>query len=147
MIVKNWVGNEKGVVLIVALLLLLVLTIIGISSVSTTSFESIISGNERLASTAFYASEAGIQVGLNQIPDTTAISKSNLGADTSYRGGGISGGGGVNFVGWAQSVGHDQTWSFKRYQVNATGESLGASKEIEIQVRFGPMPSGTAYNN
>ena len=147
---KNWVGNEKGVVLIVALLLLLVLTIIGINSISTTSFESIISGNERLASTAFYASEAGIQVGLNQIPDTTAISKIGIGPTdmyTSYRGGGLNGGGGVNFVGWAQSVGHDQTWSFKRYQVNATGESLNASREIEIQVRFGPLPSGTVYNN
>jgi len=144
---KNRVGNERGVVLIVALLLLLVLTIIGISSISTTSFENVISGNERLASTAFYASEAGIQVGLNQIPDTTAISKSNIGEDTSYRGGGLTGGGGVQFVGWAQSVGHDQTWAFKRYQVNATGESLNASREIEIQVRFGPLPSGTAYNN
>jgi Tfp pilus assembly protein PilX len=142
---KNRVGNERGVVLIVALMLLLVLTIIGISSISTTSFDNIISGNERLSSTAFYASEAGIQVGLNQIPDTTAISKSTIGADTSYRGGGDSGG--VKFVGWAQNVGNDTNWSFKRFQVNATGESLGASKEIEVQARYGPFPSGTGYNN
>ena len=145
---KNLVENEKGVVLIIALMLLLALTIIGISSISTTSFESIISGNEMLANTAFYSAEAGIQMGLNQIPDTTAISKSKIGQDSYYRGGGlISGGGGVAFVGWAQSVGHDQTWSFKRYQVNATGEALNATREIEVQVRFGPMPSGTAYNN
>ena len=144
---KNRVGNEKGVVLIVALMLLLALTIIGISSISTTSFENIISGNEMLANTAFYSAEAGVQMGLNQIPDTTAISKNKIGQDSYYRGGGLSGGGGVAFVGWAQSVGHDQTWSFKRYQVNATGEALNASREIEVQVRFGPMPSGTAYNN
>jgi hypothetical protein len=144
---KNRVGNEKGVVLIVALLLLLALTIIGISSISTSSFENIISGNEMLANTAFYSAEAGIQMGLNQIPDTTAISKKKIGQDSYYRGGGLGGGGGVAFVGWAQSVGHDQTWSFKRYQLNATGESLNASREIEVQARFGPMPSGTAYNN
>ena len=146
---KNRVGNERGVVLIIALMLLLVLTLIGISSISTTSFDNIISGNERLSSTAFYASEAGIQVGLNQIPDTTPIAKKDIGPDTStsYRGGGLNGGGGVKFVGWAQNVGHDQTWSFKRFQVNATGESLGASKEIEVQARYGPFPSGTGYNN
>lgn len=144
---KNRVGNEKGVVLIVALLLLLVLTIIGISSISTTSFDNIISGNERLANTAFYSAEAGIQVGLNQIPDTTVISKIYFDADTFYRGGGLDGGGGVKFVGWAQNVGHDQNWSFKRFQVNSTGESFRASKEIEVQARYGPFPSGTGYNN
>ena len=146
---KNRLGNEKGVVLIIALLLLLVLTVIGISSISTTSFENIISGNERLSSAAFYASEAGIQVGLNQIPDTTAIEKKEIypGSDTSYRGGGLNGGGGVKFMGWAQNVGNDTGWSFKRFQVNATGESLGALKEIEIQARYGPFPSGTGYNN
>jgi len=54
--------------MIVALMLLLVLTIVGISSISTTTFESIITGNERLANTAFYSAEAGIHVGMNQIP-------------------------------------------------------------------------------
>ncbi len=65
---KTRMGNERGIVLIVALMLLLVLTILGIGSISTTSFESIISGNERLANIAFYSAEAGIQVGLNQVP-------------------------------------------------------------------------------
>ncbi len=60
---KIRLGSERGIVLIVALMLLLVLTIIGINSISTTSFESIISGNERLANMAFYSAEAGIQSG------------------------------------------------------------------------------------
>jgi Tfp pilus assembly protein PilX len=140
---KNRVGNERGLILIVALMLLLVLTIIGISSISTTSFETIISGNERLSNTAFYSAEAGIQVGLNQIPQTTAISKAKIGptiSDTYYSAT-------VGQVGLAHSVGNDQTWSFKRYQVNATGESTGANREIEIQARYGPFPTGTGYNN
>ena len=137
---KNRVGNERGIVLIVALLLLLALTIIGINSISTTSFENIISGNERLAHTAFYSAEAGIQVGLNQVPETTAISRTNIGADTYYTGA-------VAYIGLGPAVGHDQTWSYRRYQVNATGESMGANRQIEVQTRYGPLPYGTGYNN
>ena len=132
--------NENGVALIIALIMLLILTLIGISSINTTTFETKISGNQRMGTDAFYASEAGVQVGLNQIPEITPISKSKIGTDTYYSGT-------VSFVGWAQNVGHDQTWSFKRFQVNGTGESLGASKQIEVQARFGPFPSGTGYNN
>jgi Tfp pilus assembly protein PilX len=140
---KNRVGNERGLILIVALMLLLVLTIIGISSISTTSFETIISGNERLANTAFYSAEAGIQVGLNKIPEVTSISKTKIGpstSDTYYTST-------VTNVGLAHSIGNDQTWSYKRYQVNATGESTGANRVIEVQARFGPFPTGTGYNN
>ena len=140
---KKAVGNEKGIVLIVALMLLLALTIIGINSITTTSFENIISGNERLANTAFYSAEAGIQVGLNQIPEITPISRTRIGpltSDTYYLGT-------VTNAGLAHSVGNDQTWSYRRYQVNATGESTSANREIEIQARYGPFPTGTDYNN
>jgi len=133
-------GNERGIVMIVALMLLLALTIIGISSISTTSFESIISGNERLANVAFYAAEAGIQRGVNQVPNTTPISKTEIGPDTYYAGT-------VAYVGLAASPGTDQTWSYKRYQVNASGESMGGNRQIETQTRMGPFPSGTGYNN
>ena len=136
-------GNERGIVMIVALMLLLALTIIGISSISTTSFESIISGNERLANIAFYSAEAGIQLGLNQIPETAPIPKTYIGPSTSDTYYSAT----VGQVGLAHTVGNDQTWSYKRYQVNATGESTGANREIEIQARYGPFPSGTGYNN
>lgn len=137
---KYAAGDENGIVLIIALLLLLALTLIGLNSVSTSSFDNIISGNQRLANAAFYASEAGIQVGLNQIPQTTGISRSMIGEDTYYSGQ-------VTFRGYASGSGHDQTWLFKRYQVDATGDSFGASRRIEVQVRFGPVPAGTGYNN
>jgi Tfp pilus assembly protein PilX len=137
---KKTVGNERGIVLILALMMLLVLTIIGISSISMTSFESIISGNERLANTAFYSAEAGIHVGLNQVPDTTPIAKTQIGPDTYYAGT-------VAYVGLGQSSGDDSTWTYKRYQVNASGESMGGNRQVEIQTRLGPFPTGTGYNN
>jgi Tfp pilus assembly protein PilX len=135
---KNRVRDEKGIILIVALLLLLALTIIGISSINTTSFESVISGNERLSNAAFYASEAGVQLGMNQVPETTPVSKTTIGADSSYE---VT----VSSAGLGQTIGDDQNWVTKRYRVNSTGNSLGASKEIEVMVRFGPIPRGTEY--
>jgi len=38
-------------------------------------------------------------------------------------------------------------WEFRRFQINATGQSFGAAKEIEVQVSMGPYPAGTQYNN
>ena len=75
--------DEKGVALIIALLMLLILTFIGISSISTTTFETNISGNERVGTVAFYASEAIYQFALNQLPDTTPILRTEIG-ENSY---------------------------------------------------------------
>jgi Tfp pilus assembly protein PilX len=137
---KNRFGNEKGIILVAALLFLLVLTLIGISSISTSSFEHIISGNERLASTAFYAAEAGIQLGLNQLPSAAAIPKRSVDKSSSFQGT-------TSYVGAAHVAAYDQTWSFRRYQINSEGESGGAARQIEVQARVGPFPSGTSYND
>ncbi len=83
---ESMLRNEKGIVLVVALLLLLALTLIGIASISTTNFEGLISGNERVANAAFFASEAGIQVALSRLPESAPISKSLIGSDTYYSG-------------------------------------------------------------
>ena len=52
--------GERGFVLVLALLMLLVLTLIGASSLSSTNFEVLISGNKRISEKAFYSAEAGI---------------------------------------------------------------------------------------
>lgn len=135
---KNILINEKGLVLIIALLLLLVLTLIGISSINTTSFDNIITGNERLSNAAFYASEAGIAVGVTRIPLTDPIPRTGIGDDTSYSAN-------INYLGQVNRPGTDTTWVFRRYQVMATGVSMGARKQVEVQVRFGPVSSGTNY--
>ena len=143
--------NERGMVLVLALILLLVLTLIGISAISTTTFETAISGNERAGAEAFYASEAIIEVGLDQLPDTRAIHRREIG-ESAY---GWSGGSGqkanaepMKHLGSYPEAGYDvSSWEFVRYQIHGTGESSGAVKEIEAQVSYGPIPSGTQYNN
>ena len=53
-------GEEKGAVLVLGLLLLLVATLIGISALNTSTYDILISGNEKASVQAFYAAEAGI---------------------------------------------------------------------------------------
>jgi len=58
---KSFIGhiiNEKGSVMVVAILILALLTIIGIAAMSTTNVELKISGNEKSYKMALYAAEA-----------------------------------------------------------------------------------------
>jgi len=143
--------NHSGIVLIMALLMLLILTLIGVSSISTSTFETKISGNERVGADAFYVSEAGAQVAINQLPgNINPISKTKLKEDSYYWSGGPKDEGSpkpMQSLGFYQKPGDDVNFAYNRYQVNATGESFGAMKEIEVQVRCGPFGAGTQYNN
>jgi hypothetical protein len=52
--------EEKGIALILAILLLLILTLIGITSVNTSTYDSLISGHKRTSEQTFYVAEAGV---------------------------------------------------------------------------------------
>ena len=142
------IKNEKGVALVLALIMLVILTFIGISSISSSIFETKISGNERVGSAAFYATEGGVKVGISRLPDITAYS-GTIGSDESYRSGSLTDTSPQpsKSLGLMLKPGFETTWEFKRFQINATGESLGARKEIEVQVCLGPYNAGTSYNN
>ena len=149
--------KENGVALIIALIMLLILTLIGISSISTTTFETNISGNERVGTAAFYASEAVIQLGLNQLPvpdpiDRTKKSGAKIGEDSygwsvtpTDKGNPMP----LQYIGPYSGYGYELSDSptsyvhtpgnFSRYQINGIGESFGATKEIEVQVKYGPF--------
>jgi hypothetical protein len=146
---RNILSNKKGVALIIALIMLLILTFIGISAISTTTFETNISGNERVGTAAFYASEGIYQFGLDQLPDTKPIARTKIGEDSYGWSGGPKDKGSpqslVNF-GLHPKAGYDSSWAFKRFRINATGESFLATKEIEAQVSYGPFSAGTPYN-
>ena len=140
--------NEKGVVLVIALIMLIVLTFLGIGSINSSVFEAKISGNERFGSAAFYAASGGAEVGISRLPDITAYS-GTIGGDESYRSGSLTDSSPQpsKNLGLMYKPGYEGSWEFKRFQINAMGQSFGARKEIEIQVSLGPYPSGTSYNN
>jgi len=56
------VGNDRGVVLIFALVLMLVLTIIGSSATMTSQIDLKISGNTKVIRTSFYVADGGIML-------------------------------------------------------------------------------------
>ena len=146
---RNILRNKNGVALIMALMMLLILTFIGISAISTTTFETNISGNERVGTVAFFASEAIFQVGLNQLPDTQSIPRTKIGDDSyGWSGDPKDKGSPKNLVsfGLYPKPGYDSSWAFTRYKINATGESFGAMKEVEAQVSYGPFSASTLYN-
>ena len=146
---RNILKKKKGVALIIALLMLLVLTLIGITSINTTTFETSISGNERVRADAFYAAEAGIQVAINQIPDNpNPILKTKLKEDSYYWSGGTNDEGSpksLKNLGLNPKAGFDSSWAFERFQLNTTGKFFGTTKEIEVQVSYGPFRVGTEY--
>lgn len=54
--------NEKGAVLVIALIMMVVLTLIGIAGSFTSIFEIMISGHKRGSTNAFYSADSGVQV-------------------------------------------------------------------------------------
>jgi hypothetical protein len=61
MMIKDFLKDQKGIALVVALIILLVVTFIGLAAISTTSYEAKIAGNERVYNNAFYVSDGGIE--------------------------------------------------------------------------------------
>ena len=59
---SRMVGNDRGVVLIFALVLMLVLTIIGSSATMTSQVDLKISGNTKVSRTSFYVADGGIMM-------------------------------------------------------------------------------------
>ncbi len=57
---KEIINNEKGIVLVIALIMLCMMTIIGTAVSNTSSVETMISGVEKDQREAFYAAEAGV---------------------------------------------------------------------------------------
>ncbi|MHB1398666.1 MAG: pilus assembly PilX family protein [Trichloromonadaceae bacterium] len=72
---KRQLDNERGVVLVTALMVMALLTVIGISALNSSDTELKITGNQRVATQAFYLAEAGIQhaVGVFRTNDVATL--------------------------------------------------------------------------
>jgi Tfp pilus assembly protein PilX len=147
---ENHVISEKGAALIISLLLLLVLTVLALSLINTSTFEIGISGNEKTRLEAFYAAEAGIQMALSQLPNMEAIPRTTIGSDSQY----WSGSGRdrsnptrLESLGLAFQYGSDLSqFAYRRIGIHVTGESEGAVRELEVQVKGNrPISPTTEY--
>ncbi|ACN15856.1 PilX [Desulforapulum autotrophicum HRM2] len=68
----DFVNNDSGSALIMALLILTVLTIIGISAVTTSTIETKIASNDMLHKKAFYSADGGTEVGREVLEQNVA---------------------------------------------------------------------------
>lgn len=76
--------NQQGAVLIVGLVLLLLMTIVGLSSISGSNLQELMSGNLRDRNLAFQAAEAGLRIGEDAVngvnpPNTSGTVKGFMG--------------------------------------------------------------------
>jgi len=78
--------NEKGSVIIFALMILVLLTLIGISATKTTNVELQIAGNETAYKKALYNADAGISYALVSL-DESSISSLSSGASLPVQSG------------------------------------------------------------
>ena len=82
-------SDERGFVLVIALIVLLVATVVGIFAIQNTSIDTKISGNERVATLLFNTADSGANAGVawfkdHTTPYYTAPSIANTGSNAVY---------------------------------------------------------------
>jgi Tfp pilus assembly protein PilX len=72
--------NERGIVLVIAVLIMITVTFLGIAAMNTSRIEVKMSGNQRSMEAAFYVADGGIDNGLNWLVSSGATKpdESNL---------------------------------------------------------------------
>lgn len=63
----NFIGDENGSAIVIALLVLLALSIIGIATMTTSQFETQVATNDVLYKKAFYSADGGIEIAREMI--------------------------------------------------------------------------------
>ncbi len=63
---RTFVEDQKGIALVIAILMLLILTLLGSASITTSTYETKLSGDKRGSTDAFYATDGGIQSVLSE---------------------------------------------------------------------------------
>lgn len=77
--------NQTGAALVIALIMMIVLTLVGLASTLTSTFEMKISGNKKGSTSAFYASESGIQILTVNIQNFAASNCTHLDPSTGWK--------------------------------------------------------------
>lgn len=162
-IVRNRDG-EKGSVLMVALMVMVVLSLLGVAFLLLSNSETTVASNALWAEGSFYAAEAGVQTGINQLSanratSTAAIPVTSIGGSSgqgdvsySFRSGSRTDTSAqpLQFIGTRTATGYSveagtgynpSGYDFYIYQMNVTGTGpRNTEREIEVQAEYGPVP-------
>ena len=150
-------SRERGAALVVALLVVLLLFLLGMALLTLSEIENGVSVNDQWSGGAFYAAEAGVQGGIDQLGadpavSTQAIPVTAIGGSYSFRSGARSDAGPqpLQFLGVTNAVGFDLNsgtgynesgFVNNVYQVNSTGIGpRNSQREVEVRITYGPVP-------
>jgi len=149
--------DKAGSVLVLSLLAMVVLSLLGAALLTMSGTETFGSSRGVYREGAFYAAEAGVHTGLDQLSmntatSTQAIPVTGIGDFYAYRSGRRADPGPqpLQFVGTKPGTGYSIAvgtgynpagYVFYDYQMNVTGTGpRSAQREVEALAEYGPVP-------
>ena len=149
--------DEAGSVLLMSLLALVILSLLGAGLLTMSGTETFVTFRSVYREGAFYAAEAGVHTGLDQLSantatSTQAIPATNIGNWYTYRSGRRADPGPqpLDFTGTRPGTGYSAAvgtgynpagYVFYSYHMNVTGGGpRSAQREVEALAEFGPVP-------
>jgi len=151
--------NQRGSVIMIALLVMIVLSLLGVALLTLSGTEDNIAYNALWSEGAFAAADAGVQTGLNQLSpnsatSTVAIPVTTIGTGTytyQFRSGQRTDTSPQPLVfmgsrvatGYSLAIGtgyNPSGYAFYSYRIDATGSGPhNAQREIEVLAEYGPV--------
>jgi len=138
-------ADERGMVLVIALFMMAILLMTGVFLVRMSSTEGDIAYNAMWSEGSFYAADAAINVGLDQITPiatTVTIARTTITGSLTYQGS-------VNFSGTARLPGYSMgagtgynPGGFVFFTYSVVGNGAGprsATRQIDVQAAYGPV--------
>jgi hypothetical protein len=138
---KTSLKNEKGIVLVIALIMLTVLILLGTTAIMTSSSDLKISANFVSGTQAFYIADAGMErskISLNSVTDINSLLASGtlgFGSSVGFGGGTYS----VVVTNNAGDAGGASTDTDSYVVVTSTGTSAGGGKRVLEGVYYKPV--------
>jgi hypothetical protein len=142
--------DDRGIVLVLALLVMLVLSVMGTAFLALSGTETAISRNSQVVAQAFYAAEAGIDTAISLLPSLNSIPQTPVDPNGNAN---------VVFQTPAAPVGLGPSpvpiagynlanYSFNMFQINVTGTVILPRSDVRLQVgtTLGSPLAGTSYN-
>jgi len=136
---RDILNNDRGYVLLVAVIMLSVVMMIGYAAIRTTTTELQISGNQKLIVNEFYSAEGGA-ITMMETPDTWLTTPFLTGGETASK---FTGSVDVNSDG-------ENDAAVEIRCIEETGTSIGglsaAANSFPAMDHIGPPPVGSGYS-
>lgn len=138
-------NSERGMVLVIALFIMAMLLVAGVFLVRMSGIEGDIAYNSVWAEGSFFAADAAINLGLDQIAPTltsSTIAQATIGTSFTYQGS-------ISFSGTSQQAGYSlgigtgyNPGGFVFYTFTLSGSGTGprsAQRTLDVTATYGPV--------